>query len=225
MSSLDKILRGDPAKRTRFHTQRGVLMPLGAWLALPSALFQRLRIRQPDAPWMIPAAITRLDRLIHPSWTVLEFGAGRSTTWYAQRAGKVTSVEDSPKWLEVVRHRLAEKAIGNCELRLLDVEEYPVFADRFDDGSLELVVVDSSEREPGDRLHCVAAAMAKVRPGYYLVLDDSDRPDYRDADRILSGWPVERFIGVKSFPSRRNRDLDLPATAQSSGIVLQPHLA
>ena len=22
----------------------------------------------------------------------------------------------------------------------------------------------------------------------------------RDADRILSGWPVERFIGVKSFP-------------------------
>jgi hypothetical protein len=109
-------------------------------------------------------------------------------------------MENSPQWLEVVRQRLAEEDLGNCELHLLDVEEYSVFADRFDDGSLELVVVDSSEREPGDRLRCVAAAMTKVRPGHYLVLDDSDRPGYRDAERILSGWPVERYIGVKSFP-------------------------
>jgi hypothetical protein len=200
MNGFSKLLRGEPTKRTRFHTGRGVLMPRSAWLAMPSIMFQRVRAQPSDGPWMAPAAVARLDALIEPSWVVLEFGAGRSTTWYARRAARVTSVEDSPMWLQLVRQELVEKNLSNCQLELLDPDEYPAFADEFEDGSLDLVVVDSVERVTGDRLRCVAAAMRKVRPGQFLVLDDSDRPSYGGADRILSGWAVERFIGLKSFP-------------------------
>ena len=36
--------------------------------------------------------------------------------------------------------------------------------------------------------------------GSFLALDDSDRAAYGDADGILEGWRVRRFVGVKPFP-------------------------
>jgi hypothetical protein len=39
-----------------------------------------------------------------------------------------------------------------------------------------------------------------VRPGGYIVLDDSDGAPYRGADQLLKGWAVKRFVGLKHFP-------------------------
>jgi hypothetical protein len=39
--------------------------------------------------------------------------------------------------------------------------------------------------------------MKKVRPGGYLLLDDSDRPGYAEAYELLEGWRERRFTGVK----------------------------
>ena len=37
-----------------------------------------------------------------------------------------------------------------------------------------------------------------VKPGGYLLLDDSDR--YVTAADLLPGWPTEHFVGVKPRP-------------------------
>ena len=47
------------------------------------------------------------------------------------------------------------------------------------------------------RIDCLNPAMKKVRPGGYLLLDDSDRPGYAQAYGLLAGWRVRRFTGIK----------------------------
>jgi hypothetical protein len=39
--------------------------------------------------------------------------------------------------------------------------------------------------------------MKKVRPGGYLLLDDSDRPGYAPTYDLLATWRERRFVGIK----------------------------
>ena len=55
----------------------------------------------------------------------------------------------------------------------------------------------SSKPRPSLAIDALKPAMKKVRPGGYLLLDDSDRPGYREAYELLDGWRERRFIGVK----------------------------
>src|SRR5207249_4219393 len=65
------------------------------------------------------------------------------------------------------------------------------------DRSFDLVVVDFLEAPAVTRVDCIKAAMKKVSPGGYLLLDDSDRPGYAEAFELLDGWRFRRFTGVK----------------------------
>jgi len=49
-------------------------------------------------PWITEGAKSWLEKNILPTDSVLEFGAGRSTIFWAAKAGKVTCVEASPDW-------------------------------------------------------------------------------------------------------------------------------
>ena len=49
-------------------------------------------------------------------------------------------------------------------------------------------------------MDCVVAARSLVKPGGYLLLDDSDRPEYLEADHMLPGWGLRRVVGVRQFP-------------------------
>ena len=65
------------------------------------------------------------------------------------------------------------------------------------DDSLDLLVIDFLESPEAERVDAVRAGMSKVRPGGYLLLDDSDRPSYAAAYELLAGWRERRFTGVK----------------------------
>jgi hypothetical protein len=62
--------------------------------------------------------------------------------------------------------------------------------DRFEDESFDLVLVDGRAR-----VAAVRHAMPKVRPGGLLVLDDAERPRYREAIVSLDGWTRRCFTG------------------------------
>jgi predicted O-methyltransferase YrrM len=145
----------------------------------------------------VPASIGWLRRRIRPNWSVLELGAGRSTPWFARRAGRVLSLEDNGYWLQQARDRLDELGLDNVELRELPVEEFAGVVEGLDDDSLDLVVVDFLESPAADRVQAVGLARAKVKPGGYLLLDDSDRSAYAAAYELLEGWRERRFVGVK----------------------------
>jgi predicted O-methyltransferase YrrM len=167
------------------------------WLRLPAARFRARLGRVPERPWIVPAAVGWLGRRIRRDWRVLELGSGRSTVWLARRAGTVTSFEDNEFWLERAREMLREAEIENAEVRGLPVESFAAELERLEDASLDLLVVDFLEAPGAERVEAVRAGRSKVRPGGYLLLDDSDRPSYAEAYELLDGWRERRFTGVK----------------------------
>jgi predicted O-methyltransferase YrrM len=171
-------------------------MPLSGWLHLPAA---RLRARLgsvPERPWIVPASVGWLGRRIRSDWSVLELGSGRSTAWLARRAGEVTSLEDNDYWYRRTWERLSEQGL-EVNLRLMRVEDFPSHVAELPDASFDLIVLDFLESHSVTRMDVLRPAREKVRPGGYLLLDDSDRPGYAEAYEQLRDWRERRFTGVK----------------------------
>jgi predicted O-methyltransferase YrrM len=172
-------------------------MGVSGWLRYPAARWRARRGKTPERPWIVPAAVGWLRRRIRSDWAVLELGSGRSTVWLARRAGSVLSFEDNEYWYPRTQERLAEAGLTNVDLRLSEVEGFPKEVAELPDASFDLVLVDFLEAAAVTRIDALKPAMKKVRPGGYLLLDDSDRPGYREAYELLDGWRERRFIGVK----------------------------
>jgi predicted O-methyltransferase YrrM len=172
-------------------------MTLSGWLRLPAARLRAKRGSVPERPWIVPAAVGWLGRRMRRDWTVFELGSGRSTLWLARRAGRVTSLEDNEFWLERAREAVGAAGLDNVELRGLPVEGFAAAVAAVEDDSLDLLVVDFLEAPGAERADAVRAGRSKVRPGGYLLLDDSDRPSYARAYELLDGWRERRFVGVK----------------------------
>lgn len=192
-------LRGphEPGERAGgFHTVREP-MGLSGWLRYPAAWWRARRGSTPERPWIVPAAIGWLRRRIRSDWAVLELGAGRSTAWFAQRAGRVLSFEDNAFWAEHTRERLREQRLENVDLRVGPIEGLVAEVDRLADSSFDLVVVDFLEAPSVTRIDVLKPAMKTVKPGGYLLLDDSDRPGYSEAFELLDGWRFRKFVGIK----------------------------
>jgi predicted O-methyltransferase YrrM len=145
---------------------------------------------------MVPAAIGWLRRRIRPDWSILELGSGRSTAWFARRAARVISFEDNEYWHGWVSEQVSEAGL-EVDLRVMPVEEFPRSVAALPDHAFDLVVVDFLEAPTVTRIDCLRPAMEKVRAGGCLVLDDSDRPGYREAYELLAGWKLKRFTGIK----------------------------
>ncbi len=155
-----------------------------------------------DLPWLCFSAIEFLDRYLKSEMRVFEYGSGGSTLFFSRRVSQVWSVEHDSGWYEEVRGRLVCAGTTNCNLSLLEPEARSDEAEsdpsdplgcgsgdarfrRFSfaryvnsiaehrDRSLDLVLVDGRARPS-----CCRAAMAKVRVGGYLVLDNAEVPYY-----------------------------------------------
>jgi predicted O-methyltransferase YrrM len=195
----DLPLRGphEPGTRAgRFHTVRGP-MGLCGWLRYPAAWWRARRGRAPERPWIVPASIGWLRRRIRSDWSILELGSGRSTAWFARRAGRVISLEDNEYWFPRTRERLEHAGLSNVDLRLRPVEDFPREVASLPDAAFDLVVVDFLEAPSVTRIDVLEPAVKKVRAGGYLLLDDSDRPGYAEAYELLAGWRERRFTGIK----------------------------
>ncbi len=183
-------------RRSELHTARGRIT-LSGLIRLPAARRRARRGIVPERPWIVPAAIGWLRRRIRRRWRVLELGGGRSTVWFARRAGDVLAFEDDPVWVGWARERITAQGLSGAEIRELPVERFVPELERLEGDRFDLVVVDFLESAEADRVDAVRAARPKVRPGGYLLLDDADRPVYAGAYELLRGWRERRFVGVK----------------------------
>jgi hypothetical protein len=166
-------------------------------------------------PWVTTAAVQWLEEVVTPDVRLFEFGAGRSTVFFAERAGEVVSAEHHAEWHARVEAELVARGLANARVVLalpdgaarrrgrytarrrdgkgLRFESYVKTIDNQPDGSLDLVFVDGRAR-----VACVRRAISKVKAGGYLVLDDAWRRDYRPARRLLSRYPRLDFPGPVS---------------------------
>src|ERR1043165_4945404 len=71
-----------------------------------------------EIPWFSYAAIDFLEDFIKPHMSVFEYGSGGSTLFFARRAKSVWSIEDNPRWFDLVSRRVQEKGARNVTLKL-----------------------------------------------------------------------------------------------------------
>lgn len=120
--------------------------------------------------------------IITPRSYVLEFGAGWSSRWFADRCGRLVSVETNENWWRRVTRDL-RGARARYELRSTD-KGLP--------GDADLVLLDSSEIL---RFQHVQVGWEKVKPGGWLVFDDAQRECHEESIEYMSqfGEP-ERLV-------------------------------
>jgi hypothetical protein len=178
------------------------------WLAYAEGFLAHLlhEHRDPlesEMPWLPFPTIGWLEKYIAPDMQVFEWGSGGSTAYIARRVKHVTSVEHHALWHAKVRFFLWLRGITNCNLvlkepeRAADVPEryrstggktshlgfmaYALYINRFPDNYFDLVVIDGRGRSA-----CIMLANKKVKIGGYILLDDSERPEYRNAISSLT---------------------------------------
>jgi hypothetical protein len=174
---------GLPARPLLRRFRRSTLMPLHwwkAWRLFRILTFQYGYLRSVATetpldensepyPWYTYPALEYLKQLDFRDKAVFEYGCGHSTLFWARRASRVVSVEHSDRWYHTVRRRLPD----NCTLVYEPQSDaYAAAIDRFDDG-FDVIVVDGLV--PGrTRLKCARAAIARLREGGMIILDNSD---------------------------------------------------
>ncbi len=147
-------------------------------------LFDRMvekayRSKNPDLPWLAPAANEFLSGYLKPSDTMLEFGSGRSTLWFCSKVAHITSVEHDPVWYEKISNLLKDRQIKNVTYLLHPKQEisipaantsYVNAARTIDPQKLDVVLVDGTYRA-----QCVLVSLPLLKPGSLLVIDNVNR--------------------------------------------------
>lgn len=161
---------GDRASLGRYLTESGWLASARSGRCVDSA-GQAL-------PWYTYPAIHFLEQRVPGDAVVLEWGTGSSTKWWARHAAKVVAVEHDPDWYREV----SEDLPANAEVLLRSgtaPDSYVGAAGG--SGAFDVVVVDGSFR-----LECLAAAPALLTERGVIVLDNSERVEYRPAVAALA---------------------------------------
>lgn len=159
-------------------------------LAILQSCVRRAIDVHPAAPWIPFDAAARLREFLRsrPNATVLEYGSGMSTAWFARHAGHVVSVESDPAWARKVRSRLAADG-SQDRVRLVeatDATEYVTVAGTMP-AAVDLLVIDGI-----DRLACGLHAMRSCKPDGVIYVDDSDmRGTQPEMQRLVES--VDRY--------------------------------
>lgn len=192
------------------------------WIRFPP------KVRNPlddQVPWIGFEAFEYVERLLRPDWHIFEYGTGGSTLFYAHRVQQVVSVEHDAEWYGHVVTALQQHGLTNATCHLIEPEfgtagdgsaanptaygsivapyeqdtfyHYATFINTFPDNSFDFVVVDGRSRPA-----CLFHAHTRVKPGGYLMLDNSDRPHYQQVKALLDSWEPVVFAGP--VPYSRN---------------------
>ena len=188
-------------------------MPLSAWLRLPAARLRARLGRAPERPWIVPAAVGWLGRRMRRDWRGARAGLGPLHRLAGEAPASVLAFEDNEQWLErapgaarrdhgIANVELARPAGRPLRRRARCAAGRDLRPRR---GRLPRVARGRPRRgRPG-------GAARKVRPGGYLLLDDSDRPAYAEAYELLADWRRAALHRRQGRLAAGLRDDDLPA--------------
>jgi hypothetical protein len=191
---------------------------IGHWT--PRYIFDRVvsqlqRWRWPEDPWLVREAVVLLEKMLRPGDVGIEWGAGNSTRWFAQRTRHLISLESDPDYCKQVADTLRERGLANVDLECIPVDyvddervmwesAWVQRVARLPDDSLDYALVDSAPRG------CLCAAVApKLRDGGLLILDNANwyiatPPEHRHA-------PGSRVPGDPPLTPRWKEFLELSA--------------
>ena len=147
----------------------------------PRYVYNRTRLMasehaRPEDPWLTPESVRLLSSMLRSADRGAEFGSGRSTIWFAERVGHLTSVEHNKQWYSTVSATLEARRLGNVEYflsprdqpkELGDKSAYARKALAFADSSVNFVLIDGLYREYATRF-----MIPKIKPSGLIIIDN-----------------------------------------------------
>jgi precorrin-6B methylase 2 len=142
-------------------------------------------------PWVTYSFIHFVGQRLKPDFTVFEFGSGNSTLYYGARVSKVTAIEHETGW----HSQISKQVPANVQVELVALDtngNYAGFASSRDE-KYDLIIVDGR-----DRVNCVKRSVQALSARGVLVLDDSEREEYKEAIEFMSqsGFRKLDFWGI-----------------------------
>ena len=165
-------------------------------------------------PWLNHGAVKWLRSNLTPDMIGYEWGSGRSTVFFARFMKRLVSLEHKKKWFRKVQGLMAECGVNNVDYYLIppggepssasavrphiwdDLQytprkpEFTAYFDhilRYPDEFFDVVLVDGRAR-----VECALNALDKIKPGGFLILDNSEWEKYRPIFGAVIGW--ERLV-------------------------------
>lgn len=130
-------------------------------------------------PWLTPGSIMALEELITPEFSILEFGCGGSTVFFANRAKTVKSFETDFDWYTNTKKIAAN--LSNTDLTQGTMQLFIAFIESEPDNKYDLVLIDSDPKVT-NRLIIAEAVVPKVKLGGWIVIDN------------YTGWGLGNFL-------------------------------
>jgi len=156
---------------------------------------------QAGFPWINYVTIQFMHHLVCKNMHIVEFGAGGSSIFFLKRGTKLTSIEHDKKWIENVRKKVPKKLQNNWSYHLIKPsneitqiptpESYLAPLDKLSDSSIDLFLIDGRHR-----VESIKKAINKIKPGGYLILDNSDRPQYLKSFELLANWSLHQTSSI-----------------------------
>lgn len=142
-------------------------------------------------PWVTYPFIDFIFDRLNNTMDVFEYGSGNSTFWYASRVNTVTSVEHDNIWFEKIKQKMPKNVNINYEKLIYD-GEYSKFPNKLE-RKFDVVIVDGR-----DRVSCIKNAINSIKEKGVIVLDDSERKQYKDGTDFLlnRGFKKIDFWGI-----------------------------
>ncbi|PSR11458.1 MAG: FkbM family methyltransferase [Bacteroidetes bacterium] len=178
-----------PEDSVRTNSEPGYLYLEGWWAAWTADWF-----KDSDGnytPWLTYPALAFLKGRIQPTWSVLEYGGGSSTLFWASRTAKVTTIEHNKAWLAQL------KAIIPNHVTLIHQPLNPLpgyLQAAPSDARFDIIVIDGRER-----VACCQVAADYLQPAGIIILDDSQREKYQPGILFLinQGFRELPFWGLR----------------------------
>ena len=170
-----------------------------------------------EVPWITFEAMEWLENFMTQgkNMSVFEYGSGGSTIYFKRRVEALISVEHNPEWFQIVSSNMPKNSSQNkfllfeaepitngnsnfADPRSFSSSEYPNMSfysyvnsiNEFPDKSFDLVFIDGRARSS-----CMLNARSKVKPGGYIMLDNSERNYYSLSKKLLVDWEQIDFFG------------------------------
>ena len=170
---------------------------LRIWLS--DRLFKLSPIKA-SLPWMPYSTILKLHSVISKDFNILETGCGGSSLFFLQRCKTLTSLEHDKKWILALENKISTPNYKNrwsivlrdLKTETLNNSPYLDFLTTQKDESFDLISIDGRLRNESLKI-----ASYKVKRGGFILLDNSDRIEYKQGIEFINslGWSRQDLNG------------------------------
>lgn len=171
--------------------------------------------------WVVYSSLPFIKSILKSEMIVFEYGSGGSSLFFAERVRRVISIEHDEKWLNMVNRTMESNNLKNWKGHLvlpqmidknnkLDYsnpthylshwqeyshfifKNYATYINQYEDLLFDIIMIDGRARPS-----CFIHAKEKIKPGGYLILDNSERKHYQIVHDILKkeNWDKFSFFG------------------------------